>query len=181
MRTPRGGMMGRQWPFVGRERELANVQKALADGDLTGVVLVGPPGVGKTRLARAVAERAQRTGSAVRWVMATSSAAGIPLGAMSQLLSSWDGPGTHAAHLLQHAARHLTDGIAGQSLLFVVDDAHLLDATSAALVHHLAVTRAASVVVTARTGVTIPDPIFALWKEGLADRVDVHGLTRTQS
>lgn len=173
--------MGRPWPFVGRERELANVQKALADGELTGAVLVGPPGVGKTRLARAVAERAETAGSVVRWVMATSSAADIPLGAMSQLMSSWDGPGTQAVHLLQHAARHLTDGANGARILLVVDDAHLLDPTSAALVHHLAVTGGASVVVTARTGVTVPEEIFALWKEGFAERIDIHGLDRTQA
>ncbi len=173
--------MGRQWPFVGRERELAAVRKALADGHLTGVVLVGPSGVGKTRLARAVAARAEAAGAAVRWVMATRSASGIPLGAMGQLLSTWDGPGSHAVHLLPNTARHLVEEAGGRRLLLAVDDAHLLDATSAALIHHLAVTGAATVVVTARTGVTVPDPIFALWKEGLAERIDIHGLGRAQS
>jgi DNA-binding CsgD family transcriptional regulator len=173
--------MARHWPFVGRERELAAVRKALDDGHLTGVVLVGPPGVGKTRLARAVADRANAAGAAVRWVMATRSASGIPLGAMGQLLATWDGPGSHAGHLLPHAARHLVEQAGGRRLLLAVDDAHLLDATSAALIHQLAVTGAATVVVTARTGVTIPDPIFALWKEGFAERIDIHGLARGQS
>ncbi len=173
--------MGRQWPFVGREPELAAVRKALEDGNLTGVVLVGPAGVGKTRIARAVAARAEAAGAAVRWVMATRSASGLPLGAMGQLLASWDGPGSHAAHLLPHAARHLVEHADGRRLLLAVDDAHLLDATSAALIHQLAVTGAATVVVTARTGVTVPDPIFALWKEGLAERIDIHGLARAQS
>ncbi len=173
--------MARHWPFVGRERELAAVRKALDDGHLTGVVLVGPPGVGKTRLARAVADRAATAGAAVRWVMATRSASGIPLGAMGQLLATWDGPGSHAGHLLPHAARHLVEQAGGRRLLLAVDDGHLLDATSAALIHQLAVTGAAIVVVTARTGVTVPDPIFALWKEGLAERIDIHGLARGQS
>ncbi len=42
-------------------------------------------------------------------------------------------------------------------------------------------TGAATVVVTARTGVTVPDPIFALWKEGLAERIDIQGLERAQA
>jgi AAA ATPase domain/Tetratricopeptide repeat len=173
--------MGRQWPFVGRERELAAVRKALDDAHLTGVVLVGPPGVGKTRLARAVADRAEAGGAAVRWVMATRSASGIPLGAMGQLLANWDGPDAAAVHLLPHTARHLTEQAGGRRLLLAVDDAHLLDSTSTSLIHHMAVTGAATVVVTARTGVTVPDPIFALWKEGLAERIDIHGLERAQA
>jgi predicted ATPase len=47
-------------PFFGRDRELAQVAR-LCDGDARLVTLVGPPGAGKTRLAR---EHVQRAGSA---------------------------------------------------------------------------------------------------------------------
>src|SRR5262249_3991468 len=42
-------------PLLGRERELAQVTAALAAGDVRMLTLVGAPGVGKTRLALAVA------------------------------------------------------------------------------------------------------------------------------
>ncbi|HEY2128272.1 MAG TPA: LuxR C-terminal-related transcriptional regulator, partial [Streptosporangiaceae bacterium] len=54
-----------------------------------------------------------------------------------------------------------------------VDDAHLLDGGSATLVHQLALTRAATVLVTVRSGETAPDPVVALWKDALAERIEV--------
>ena len=53
------------------------------------------------------------------------------------------------------------------------DDAYLLDNGSATLVHHLALTQAATVLVTVRTGEPAPDPVVAMWKDGLAERIEV--------
>jgi hypothetical protein len=47
-----------------------------------------------------------------------------------------------------------------------VDDAHLLDELSAVLVHQLALRRAATLVLTVRTGQTAPDTVTALRKDG---------------
>ena len=44
-------------PFIGRSAELAALDKLLADPDIRLVTIVGPGGMGKTRLALAVAER----------------------------------------------------------------------------------------------------------------------------
>jgi DNA-binding CsgD family transcriptional regulator len=58
-----------------------------------------------------------------------------------------------------------------------VDDAHLLDDASATLIHQLAYTDAAFVLVTVRTGEPAPDPIVALWKDGITERMELGGLT----
>jgi DNA-binding CsgD family transcriptional regulator len=57
--------------------------------------------------------------------------------------------------------------------MLLVDDAHLLDSHSAALVLQLALAMPSFVVATIRTGQPVPDPVVALWKEGLAERVEV--------
>ena len=73
-------------------------------------------------------------------------------------------------------ARAVTARAGGRTLVVFVDDAHLLDDGSATLVHQLALTRAATVLLTARTGEPAPDPVAALWKDGLAERVEVGAL-----
>jgi hypothetical protein len=54
-----------------------------------------------------------------------------------------------------------------------VDDAHLLDNGSAILLHQLALTRAATVLATVRSGEPAPDPVVALWKDGPAERIEI--------
>ena len=58
-----------------------------------------------------------------------------------------------------------------------VDDAHLLDPASAALVLHLATAAGVFVVVTVRAGVTAPDAIDSLWKDGGARRMELQPLS----
>jgi DNA-binding CsgD family transcriptional regulator/tetratricopeptide (TPR) repeat protein len=163
----------RNWPFVGRTSQLARVRRIRSGpGGRAGVVLVGPAGSGLTRLARTVLDAAAAEGWTARWVMATRSASEIPLGALAQLLVTADpvaGP-----QLLPQVAAHLVEGAGGRNLIVGVNDAHLLDTVSASVLHHLAVTRSAFLVLTARTDVSVPDPVFALWKENLLERVDVH-------
>ncbi len=66
----------------------------------------------------------------------------------------------------------------GRPLALLVDDAHLLDDASATLVHQLASTRSAFVVLTVRSESPAPDPVVALWKDELAERIDLSPLDR---
>jgi predicted ATPase len=58
-----------------------------------------------------------------------------------------------------------------------VDDAHLLDGFSAHVVHQLAQTREARLVVTVRTRAGEPDAVTALWKDKLLYRLDLEPLS----
>ena len=70
----------------------------------------------------------------------------------------------------------------GGPLVLGVDDAHLLDAMSAALVHQFALQANGFVVVTIRTGgPATPDPVVALWKDGLAERLEIQPLGRDEA
>jgi len=163
------------WPVVGRTSELAQLTAAL--GVRRGVLLTGPAGVGKTTLALACVEQAEKRGVSVVRVTATHSSRGLPFGAFAWFLPPDPGapsPGRDdLAQLLRGYAQAFVDGARGRPLLVCIDDAHLLDDGSATLVHQLAFTHAATVLATVRTGEATPDPVVALWKDDLADRIAV--------
>lgn len=170
----------RSWPFVGRTPQLERVRRIRCNpGGRAGVVIVGPSGAGLTRLARAAVDAAAADGCAVRWMMATRSASEIPLGALAQLLGGAEA--SPERQVLAQAAAHLIAGAGKRRLVLGVNDAHLLDPVSASVVHHLAVTRSAFLVLSARTDVSVPDPVFALWKENLLERVDVHAFDEDET
>ncbi|MFT4226464.1 MAG: helix-turn-helix transcriptional regulator [Micropruina sp.] len=68
-----------------------------------------------------------------------------------------------------------------RGLAVVIDDAHHLDRHSAALVLQAAVARVAGIVVTVRDGESPPDAVTALWKDGIAERVELAPMDRPTS
>jgi DNA-binding CsgD family transcriptional regulator len=159
--------------MIGRGRELGAIAEALADPDLHGVVLVGSRGLGKTRLANECLRIGADAGYATARAVATRSAAELPLGALAPLLPDLGGA---SADLLGIARRALADRADGARLLLLVDDGHLLDETSATLLLQLAADGAAFLVVTIRKGEPVHDAVTALWKDGMAVRLDIEEL-----
>jgi DNA-binding CsgD family transcriptional regulator len=156
-------------PLVGRDAILANAERLLDEGS-GGIVLVGEGGIGKSHIAAEVLRLGAERGYATASTVGTQAAAGIPLGALSHLLPDLAVPG---GNLLAAARTALADRAGGRPLMLSVDDAHLLDNHSATLVLQLAMAMPAFVVATIRGGEPVPDPVVALWKEGLAARVEV--------
>lgn len=173
--------MRREWPLVGRTEEIGRLDRSLVQ-EHRGIVLAGAAGVGKTRLATEVLERCRKAGLATARVSATRAGASIPLGAFAPLLptsrSPQQGAVDDAAHLLHMCAASLAQRAAGRPLVLLVDDAHLLDDMSATLVHQVSDTGVATVIVTVRIGEHAPDPVVALWKDGLVERIELNGLGR---
>ena len=163
--------MTQPWPFVGREPELDLIHRQLTDTASGGVLLAGPAGVGKSRLVVEALSRLDGSAYAVVRVQATHSASGVPFGALATLLPA-EPPG--AVNLLRWAAdAFLARAGDGQRLLLAVDDAHLLDAASAALLHQLALQRRTLLLATVRTGEPVPSAITALWKDEETARIDM--------
>ena len=163
------------WPFAGRDAELAAVTRALGRHGV--VVIAGPAGVGKSRLARELVGRvADATGSG--FAVATESARDVPLGAFAPWLDV-DGSRPSDVSAIQRATEALEAH--GPSYVLGVDDAHLLDAVSATVLHQLALRRAVRLVVTVRTGEPAPDAVTALWKDDLAERLELAPLDAEQT
>jgi DNA-binding NarL/FixJ family response regulator len=144
-------------------------------------VLAGAAGVGKTRLASEASRTAAGLGFTTAQAVGSRAAASIPFGPFAPLLSVNDPAPADLLGLLQKAS----DAIAQRAgpdrrLLLLVDNAHLLDDGSAALVHQLVNTASCSVVASVRTPGSAPDPVTALWTDGLADRIDLSPLSEEE-
>ncbi|MEU6915065.1 LuxR family transcriptional regulator AbsR2 [Streptomyces olindensis] len=150
------------WPFAGREDELELVRRSLA-GPHRGIVVTGPAGCGKTRL---VTEAIRGTGCAR--AAGTPGSRGLPYAAFAHLL-----PESVTPH---RAVRLLSDV---RTLL--VDDAHLLDDASAALVHQLAVHGRTRLLVVATDGAPVPGAISRLWTGDLLPRLTLEPLPEEET
>ena len=159
-------------PLVGRDELLAHAA-ALLEGGSRGIVLVGVGGVGKSRLAAEIVQLGMERSYHAVSTVGTQAAAAIPLGALSHLLPDL---GSTTGTMLAAARSALVRDAGGRPLLLSVDDAHLLDDYSATLILQLAMAMPSFVVATVRSGHAVPDAITSLWKEGLAERIEVERL-----
>ncbi|MGV0595835.1 AAA family ATPase [Mycolicibacterium porcinum] len=153
--------MAVDWVIAPRDRVLDGLEAGLHER--CGAALLGPSGVGKTSVGRTAAEHLAGDFRRVVWITGTESAAAVPFAAVAHLI---DIPSTGRTADVLRAAREAL----GSELLLIVDDAHLLDRLSAALVYQLAVSGAAKLIVTASPA-DAPADVAALWDDGLVNRV----------
>jgi ATP/maltotriose-dependent transcriptional regulator MalT len=169
-----------EWELVGRQHELELVQSVLALPNRCGVFIMGAPGMGKTRLAREATQQAASHGTHVEWVAVTRSAALLPFGALLQLLPP-PPEGTFATGEMspvEMVVAALQARAGGRPVVLAVDDAHLLDDGAAAIVHYLATTGQAKIIVTARERVPMAEALTGLWKDELAERIELKPLSQ---
>ena len=162
------------WPLVGRDDELQRVTQAMDARD-AGVLLIGPAGVGKTRLATEALALAASRGWPTATVRANRSAATIPFGAFAPLLPAVPAIGAEGqADALRSAASAVAATAGDGTLVLLVDDAQELDDASSALLHILAAAPSVFLVVTVRSGDDdMPESLTTLWKDELLARIDV--------
>jgi DNA-binding CsgD family transcriptional regulator len=162
-----------RWKLIDRRAEFGAIRSVLTSHERFGVFLAGPAGVGKTTLARTITKSLPWK---VHWVACTESSRSIPLGIFAHLVS----PSTSLdpVTLMASARKSL---IAHDNTVIAVDDAYLLDPLSAAVLHQIAVDRAAHILATVRSGEPVADAVTALWKDGHLQRFELEPFTKEQS
>jgi DNA-binding CsgD family transcriptional regulator len=166
------------WPLTGRSEELRIIEAAISAPALSGIVVCGAAGVGKSRIAREALLSAASKGCEVRWAVGTSSARGLPLGAFA----SWAGLAvTDNLQLVRGVIESLTAASPGTPVVVGVDDAHLLDDLSTFVVHQIVQRGAAKVVLTVRDGEPVPAGIQEIWAHGQFDRLDLQPLSQDET
>lgn len=168
------------WSFYGREIELEAIDRALTNdaGSPSGAIVFADVGVGKTRVLKKAGERASARGTPVISLTCTRSTSTVPLLIAEYLLSEsatgdirtvfrrcaveFDRPGQRAI------ARHLV----------IIDDAHLLDSASSALILRLTAAGMITVLMGVHRQVAPDASITALWKDEHIYRIDLEPFSR---
>ncbi|MFF3313724.1 LuxR C-terminal-related transcriptional regulator [Streptomyces sp. NPDC002952] len=157
---------------MGREGELKGFAEVWNAGRCHSVIISGPAGVGKTRLAEAALTYAVEQGWSAGRALASTAAATVPLGAVAHLLPrdvDLSDPVTGFAAVVQAWSGQRT----AECLALFVDDLHLLDATSALLLQQLTGTGAVRLIATVRSGEPYGEAIEALLGGDAVHRVDL--------
>ena len=142
------------WPLIGRSEEMRAIEAAILASDVSGIVVYGAAGVGKSRIAREALSAAESRGCEARLAVGTSSARAIPLGAFT----AWAQSGvTDTVQLLRGVIESLTVASSGATVVVAVDDVQLLDDLSTFVVHQIVQRGAAKVLLTVLDG----EPISA--------------------
>jgi DNA-binding SARP family transcriptional activator/tetratricopeptide (TPR) repeat protein len=180
--------------LLGRREEVADLERAwraAADEATPGLVLVqGPSGIGKTRLAAELARQVSRTGATVLWsrcapwssspfeplarTLAEAPGAGPAARSLRSLLAKdivTDDPHLARARVLDLAVDALVEGLRGPTLL-VIDDLQWADDDNLELLERLVMVPAGALLVIA-TGRELPERVHALLSR-LARDVRLH-------
>ncbi|MFY1636399.1 AAA family ATPase [Solwaraspora sp. WMMB335] len=169
-------------PLVGRRAELQAVRAALggAAERCHGVLIGGPAGVGKTRLLKEAAAGLAAAGWRLLRARTSGSGINLPLAALAGLLPplpSAPPPPSAPAHsptsVMQRALLGLQAALGRTRNVLLIDDAHLLDDVSAAVVHQLVADGTVPVLATMRTDEPAPETVTALWKDTGVHRIDL--------
>jgi adenylate cyclase len=124
MQTPHAAVGRGEAPLVGRHWEIAAVEANLGrsiDGDGTVIALVGPAGIGKSRMVREIAATAAGRGAETFWSFCESHTSDIPFHAVGGLLRAVVGLSSLDDEQARDRLRGRFDGADEQDLVLLDD------------------------------------------------------------
>ncbi len=160
--------------FVGRENDLLRARSSIDDRGV--VVIAGAAGIGKTAFSDVLADECRAQGGRVLELRGTHGLQRVPFGALAAFVPLEVGD-TDTKTVTRATASIMNTGRSG---MIVLDDAHLLDHESAALISGIAQSRGARLVITVTSGERLPADITAIWARWPDCRIDLDPLTRDE-
>lgn len=156
--------------FVGRTDEVARVLDAVARD--RGVVVAGRRGLGRTRLLAEAVDRLEQRGWRSVSVAGTRELGEVRFGAFASLLPLDDAGEdvdrfTAIATALQRR---------GDRVVLAIDDAHLLDDRSIAVLRHVVDRGGVAVLLSVCADEPVAEAIATLWESSRFERVELHPL-----
>ena len=110
-------LVGRRWEMAAVE---ANLERSI-DGEGAAVALVGPAGIGKSRIVREIAASAAGHGADIFWAFCESHASDIPFYAAGQLLRAVAGLPDRDEHAVRARLRTRLEGADEEDLVLLED------------------------------------------------------------
>jgi DNA-binding CsgD family transcriptional regulator len=159
-------------PFVERGEELAALLDSVRGA---GAAIVGPAGIGKSRLLAEAAKQLDGDRFRVVHAYGSQSASAIPLGAFAPLVPL--DPRPPAGALMRTVIDQLIAQAGDRRLVLAIDDAQLLDDASAAVVEQLVRHRRGAVLLTARQFAG-SGPVAGILHADLLSRMELGPLRR---
>lgn len=171
--------MSSPWPPITRAAQLSAAVAAFTR--LRGTVLYGEAGVGKSLLASEIRATVDHENpDRFTWFSVTGShlESTIPLSAIDGLLSAVEFASHHSPRRIAEIVHdHMLPRAETPDIAILVDDAHLLDASSAEVLAQLCRLGNVYLLCTIRSGRTQADALVGLWRDDLLARIDVPPFT----
>jgi DNA-binding CsgD family transcriptional regulator len=170
--------LGVAWPLVGRTEELALLRQLRSASPRTSAILSGPAGVGKSRLAREAVAEAAKDGWATLSIRGSAGMAGVPMGPWRMVFPL--ASATNLMELTECVSQELLARCAAAPTLIHVDDCHYLDDATAAVLHQAVATDLAVAILSVTHRTQVPVALTDLWKDGLAERLELQNLSHAE-
>lgn len=155
---------------IGRDREITLILDELGRG--AACYLTGPAGVGKSMILRELRRRLEETGVRVIAISGMEATALVPLAPLLRFCPPGaDDAGAAIIAELYRLSR-------SSEVVITVDDAHLLDDATAAIVRQLAGVEIIGLLIAQRDGEEVPDAVRSIKDEELARHVPLSALDR---
>jgi hypothetical protein len=167
------------WPLVGRADELELLRHLRSAKPPTSAVVVGPSGVGKSTLSGAAAAEAAEAGWATLAIRGSLGFGEVPLGPFRTVLPVR--ASSDLTEMTVSVQQELLGLQKGRGLLVLADDCQDLDEPSVGVLHQLVATRSITAIMTVRSGTALSPALTSLWKDGLAERIELQNLSQAET